>query len=297
MACNGGLLDCNEGGCDIITCICAKYPVEGVILEDPTGSAYLEGGSGLTDPLRVCIEAQRTNETYGEVIVGVTDASGQVATTSHPLVDCKDCCDSFTITGSATMNPDTSQVLTVAPCCQDAEVTISGPDCGGVTTSLSPDGCSLTVTTGATACGTFTVTVFQNLEDCSLVTGTFTIRINNTGQGGAWSFDSAVATDCDGGSCDCRCATTTLAYAPCVDDDTGQKYGTNNGATFDCSVNFGYGCTNATAGCDVGAGPWPPCFSDPGGQCVAACGVCEPPNVEAQCIDKVWHKCNWSCSC
>ncbi|MHA2351157.1 MAG: hypothetical protein ACXADL_16180, partial [Candidatus Thorarchaeota archaeon] len=285
------ILDCENGGCDIITCICHVYPLEGVILEDPTGSAYITGGSGPTDWLMVCIEGGKSNITYGEVIVQVTDAALQVAITSHPLVDCTDCCSAFSLTGAATVNPGVDWTGTLTPCCEDAIVDISdGPDCGTVTPTLSGDGCTVTASVSDSACGTFTVRVRQTKTGCDALEATFVVRINNTGQGGSWAFLNSNPGNCNAsGNCGCGYG-SGLPYAACVFE--GFKYGTNNGATFDCSQNFGYSCFGGTS-CDDG-GSYPPCgggsyeCGDPG----PACG-----NPADWCTGKVWHKCEWSCSC
>jgi hypothetical protein len=188
MACNGGMLDCYNGGCDTITCICAEAPLYGTIVEDPTGSASILGQGSAQ--LQVCIEPQKTNETYGEVVVHVLDSRGYQALTRHPLVDCKECCDTFTLSGASSVNPGAEWTGTISPCCEDVERS-AVVDCGSVSVSLSPDGCTVTATVGDTACGTFTVTVTQDVDGCDEQEASLGVMINNTGQGGAYEARGA----------------------------------------------------------------------------------------------------------
>lgn len=290
MACNGGMLDCEEGGCDTITCICAEPPLYGTIVEDPTGSASILGQGSAQ--LQVCIEPQKTNETYDEVVVHVLDSRGYQALTRHPLVDCNECCDSFSLTGANTVNPDSNVVLTVSPCCTGIEITVAAT-CGSVNSSTSPDGCKVTVSVGAAACGEITVTATYTAENCTTRTATKYIRINNTGQGGAWNDWTACcddanycntccdgSQDCDVGGCDGWVSSSSSII---TETDNGWKrLGRGGPLDPDCSEDIE--CRPCNTGGPTNEG------CTPQGGCSGACG---------SDYEYIWgySVCTWRCSC
>ncbi len=189
LACNGGILDCKNGGCDIITCICPVYPIVGVILEDPTGSAWLTGGSSEHDMLKVCIpmlDEDKTLPEYPVIVVLVTDYFFRQTVVEHPLVNCQVCCDPFTLTGDNTVNPAGDWEGTIDPPCPGATCTVQSNSGCDISCSVNGSGSKVTVSPGATDCGAFEVTVTKGVEDCATVSATKVVRINDTGQGGAW---------------------------------------------------------------------------------------------------------------
>ena len=283
MACNGGQLDCQRGGCDTITCICNEPPMFGVILEDPTGSAWIEGNGGAQ--LQVCIEPQKTDARYGEIIVEVTDSQGQKAITHHPMVDCKPCCTTYTITGAATVNPGADWEGTISPCCTSIEITVTG-DCFTGSSSLSGDGCTVTVSVGDSDCGTFTVTATHNESGCDTLEASIAVRINNTGQGGSWVHDTDSGSlglgGCESG--DCGGGAVTNYGDNCIEGQ--YKYGgfdTSNA----CEGTWTVQCKGGDTGNPCTAsGEEPPCTSH-------GCGC----SGAYPCCDWSWWRCTWECSC
>lgn len=287
LACNGGILDCYNGGCDIITCICARYPVVGIIREDPTGSASLEGGSAPNNPLRVCIEGQKTNAVYAEVIVEVVDDKGQIAITEHPLVNCRECCAEFNITGASSVNPGSTWVGTIAPCCEDikTEVTVN---CGTVAASLSPDGCTVSVTVSDTsACGTFTVTATHEAEDCATRQTSIGVKINNTGQGGQWFYDQSSSELGQQGCTTCGCGGSVAQRSPpCFVGD--YKYG-GFGGPLACDGTATTQCKGTGGG---------PCAACGGASGVNPCGwASQNCGGGTDCEYWGWWRCDWNCPC
>jgi hypothetical protein len=187
MACNGGSLDCEGGMCDDIVCICGIPPYVVEIIEDPTGGrAY--GVSGLR-PM-VCLERSSVSKElkYAVVRAVVTDAVGQVYETEHQLINCSGCCDVFTLSGSSTQNPGTTWEGTLDIPCPGATCEVSSNSGCAFGCSMSPDGSTVSVVVGANDCGSFTVTVTYNQQDCEGISASIVVRINNTGQGGTWNL-------------------------------------------------------------------------------------------------------------
>jgi hypothetical protein len=209
--------------------------------------------------------------------------------TKQIIVGCEECCEQMELTGLDTVaagNPWTGTINPACPCAECEVISNSGCSLG---CTMNEAGSQVTVTPGGGDCGSFTVTVTDKCvgDECDANQVVKTVRI--TGGGAQWSFVSSADNHCnDSGQCGCGYGFAT-PYAACIFG--GFKYGTNNGATFDCSQAFGYSCV---AGADCGAGDaYPPCGG--GAQCGDPGGACG--GGPQWCTSKVWHKCEWKCSC
>jgi hypothetical protein len=244
-----------------------------------------------TGPIMTTVCCDETVESGNFTVVynGVLDCKGS----KDVLVTCDLCCngeDGIVLTGADTVAAAATWTGTITPACPNTTCEVTSNSGCSLSCTVNAEGSQVTVTPGASDCGSFTVTVTDpgGTEQCPAGTSSKTVRI--TGGGASWQFVQSAPADCQG--CDCGCSGTVLPYTPCINE--GLKYGTNNGGTFDCSIGYGYNC-KTLAGCTVGPGSWPPCHSGGGSECSGAClGPC---GSEAPCIDKVWHECEWKCSC
>jgi hypothetical protein len=133
FACNPSMLDC-EGGCTTVVCICGVPPLNVVVLEDPTGG-LISAIPIASTMVKVCLQDNPgdIDDKYPKALIGIQDGKGRIQKVQVSLVDCKDCCDSFTFTGDATVNPNATWSGTLSPGCEYATVSVA-----------SNSGCTLT---------------------------------------------------------------------------------------------------------------------------------------------------------
>jgi hypothetical protein len=104
-------------------------------------------------------------------------------------LDCVSCCEELEITGDATVNPGatwTGTIIGAGKCCTELDLQVtsnSGCTIGGAMDEFCTE---VAVGVGADDCGGFTVTITDLTENCS-ASASFSVRINNTGQGGSWT--------------------------------------------------------------------------------------------------------------
>lgn len=286
LACLGGILDCEEGGCDPVTCICGEPPYYIDIIEDPTGQAWTENVVGsVADGTQnknytpgesnalggfpaVCIPedalgASQDGLEFPEIVAVVSDQRGQRSLVTFPVVDCKpDCCEDLSLTGADTVNPGatwTGSIVHGVDCCEDMDLQVtsnSGCTIGGVLDELCHE---VLVSVGDSDCGSFTVTITDQKEGCPGETAEKTVRINNTGQGGAWT----PGTPCSINPPGCNAPFTGACYnhgtvinGSCIVEDLRYVFSRQS-----CSTNLpGLGCLT---GCQFSSCPascsGPPC--------------------------------------
>lgn len=210
---------------------------------------------------------------------------GCTATKEIPFT-CDACCD-FEILGSATVNPGTTWTGTIQPGCVDTTCGVTSNSGCTLSCELKADGTKVYVDVGAADCGTFVVTVTKAAEgNCAEHAVSFAVRINNTGQGGAWNsiagYDDGPCSNppCAGG------AGTTDYGSTCIDSETGHRYGT--GAT--CGANITYECRGETPTCPVDHNDAPPCVS-------GELNPCSSGHANFKCTIWKWDECEWVCSC
>lgn len=177
-----------------------------------------------------------------ETAMIICSSGGLHGATCCVTVDIDCCCAEFTVSGAATVSPDSIWSGTVDPPCPTATCEVTSNS--GCSLSCGFDGETVTVTVSDTDCGSFTVTITDDKEGCSAV-GTATVRINNEGQGGGWVeqsnckyYNVGPAKHCNApfqGACYKR---STTINNTCIVGDT--KY---ISARQNCSTNLpGSGC-------------------------------------------------------
>lgn len=210
LGCSDTMVDC-RGGCSTISCDCFVPPMVGKVLWDPTcGGVYIVNPAATTtkmpigefrvtptDPVRVCLVKNATicvpliDEYSKFALIQVCDARNVCDLVKVHLLMCDDpsyCCGytGMTIDGDNTVDPGDTWTGDITPACPGATCTVGGfvPSCtGGLSCSVSSDGAQVHVAVADGTCGSFWVRI-GNAEECP---GAYkTVRINNTGQGGAW---------------------------------------------------------------------------------------------------------------
>lgn len=149
------------------------------------------GGVGMTWKAPDCCDGQ-------EVVVCVSSIDGSCSDCRSFKLECGLCCEEFEIIGADTANPSSIWSGAITPPCPGAECTVSNNSGCPMECEVNPDGSTVTVGVGAKNCGSFTVTVTEDVstqqkieDECTAETATKTVRIN--GNGGGWQA-------CGGGS-------------------------------------------------------------------------------------------------
>lgn len=139
-------------------------------------------------------------------------------------LDCLLCCVELEITGADTVNPGsvwTGYISGASKCCAELNLEVtsnSGCTIGGAMNEFCTE---IYVTPGADDCGGFTVTITDEGEECS-ASASKSVRINNTGQGGAWTIGSSCSINPPG----------------CNAPFTGACYNHGVGINGNCTVEF-----------------------------------------------------------
>jgi len=206
FGCNPSMLDC-EGGCTTI--VCTQNILEAYILSDPSKTARLMssvygGGTPLGQgvgsgdkTIAVCIDDATCiipdDLDYPVIVVLLIGPGGQEYIVEVALVDCCCLCEELSLTGSSTVNHNSIWSGTLTPACPGATVEVSSNSgCEGFTAGVSELGNQVLVNVPEDVCGSFTVSV----EDgCERNSANFTVKINDSGQGGEWTEISRCTLD------------------------------------------------------------------------------------------------------
>ena len=301
MVCLGGMLDCEQGGCDLIACICGAPPYNVSILSDPTEQAWTEPGFFP----KVCVpEGMKLDLEHGEIIARVTDANGQSFVTTHSLVDCAQCCDPFVLGGDDNKDPNSTWTGTITPACEGATVVVTSNSGCTLSGTVASDGATVSVPIGALDCGAFTVTVSFNESGCDVQSASITVRINDTGaNGGDWALDTViwcrVQSGCGGHDCTCAggdCVGVPHNHAACIDGE--YRYGLGNAAPNLCTLLYKEYCSRINAGDNFDCEGKPPCLDTTHYDCTTNC-TCPACGGAPAANDWYWdcHRCVWECAC
>lgn len=220
----------------------------------------------------------------GIVEVLVMDGRGRTSNTTWTLDGSCDCCESFTVTEDQTVvDPGGVATFTINPPCPGATCEVTSNSGCTLGCSVSPSGKSVVVVVGASDCGTFTVTVTSvGTTECPEESDTSGgVKINNTGQGGAWEHDIP---NPNPGCSECGAGGAVTQYTDSCLFGV-YKYGgfdpTDNNP---CEGTWTVQC-KGPADCN-GHGSEPPCTSKGCG-----CGGDYP------CCAWGWWRCAWECTC
>jgi len=204
------------------------------------------------------------------------------------------CCDAFAVTADqATVDPGATAKFTIGPPCPGATCTVtsnSGCAANKLACSVSEDGSKALVVVGGTACGSFDVTVTQAATaSCAQYSASTTVRINNTGQGGAWvavGYQERVNGNCSEGSNIWPCTVGKFRYA---DDPRGGGLANCRSPDQAFSISNG-GCNPGDWYCPTCTGASYPCnkYDD-------YCANSNPPPIYV-CVYGycIWE---WKCTC
>lgn len=244
---------------------------------------------------------------------------------SVEMEDCG-CCKDFTLTGNETVNPGSQWTGLISPACQDAECSVVSNSGCTLTCSMNGSGSEVYVTPGALDCGSFTVTITYSVEDCIEKSASWSVRINDLGQGGGWIeielYEYSVEVYClTNTECTNHVGTYVSEDLGCVDEnDQRYKYGrsyTCGGGDECCQTILQYcwgcewqGCTNPDPSTNA---PVPPanCLRDVYGdqfeQCVDYGDGCGAGHTECaggggyeticRCTEWSYGLCEWKCTC
>lgn len=162
-------------------------------------------------------------------------------------VECGECCADFTLTGNATVDPGATWTGTIDPACPGAECFVSSNSGCSLECDVNAAGSQVTVTVGASDCGSFTVTVRDTVKDgeCYANQDSYTVMINNTGQGGEYI---SCGSNTWNGSCSyigCACTEYSGIYEAIWDEGSGATCGL-------CAQNFVCGDSTIAEWCPAG---------------------------------------------
>jgi hypothetical protein len=167
------------------------------------------------------------------------------------IVDCRCCCEAFTLTGNDTVNAGNTWTGTIDPACPGATATVVANSSNCTFTGVvNGAGSQVTVDVGAGDCGGFTVTVTEGSSDCSGESASFGVRI--LGNGGAW------ANKCTrpGTQCNNQGLITTVSELCRWRIECGDS----TGNCYECGQEGDYQCHNGWGDC---SGAFPGCTSCP----------------------------------
>lgn len=276
-------------GCDIAPYWAAFGSWE---LSGGNGDCYLLFGDQTSLIATVCCDDAASAQTLSLCYNGPLNCTDCISI----IVECDECCEDFTLTGNDTVNRGSTWTGTIDPACPGATCEVVSNSGCELTCEVNGTGSQVTVATGGGQCGGFTVTVTDAGVGAECSANSASKHVRMIGGNGTWRYKSNSATEecggaalCnDGGLCGCGYG-SSYPYSPCVLENE-LKYGLNNGATFDCSQNYGYSCLAGTT-CTCGA-------SYPGCGGGASCGDPGPAcsNPPSWCTAHVWHVCEWRCA-
>jgi len=203
----------------------------------------------------------------GFIVVAVpeeTDESSMIVCSSGGLhgatccltvtIEC--CCAEPVLSGPETTTKPGSVEWSVVPACPGAEVACTG-ECTDITVGINEAGDTITATLGASACGSFGVSL---TDSCSWSVNSNKCRITNDG---GWDAATATTDLCDkddlGGCCDAECVPPVTICTGLVG---------KNCAYYDKCYNYGFFCSGVVGQC-YGSPCRPPCAPD---------SDCNPPN-------------------
>lgn len=292
LACNPSMLDC-DGGCTQIACICPAGLLEGRVVFDPTGGLIQVAGYTHTSVI-VCLmgDPGDLGQEYPSAVIAIFDGTTEVKV-NVALVACLDCCDEMTLTGDDTVNPGSTWTGTISPSCGDLECSVVSNSGCSLSCNVLAGGAQVTVAVGANDCGSFTVTVTDVTDDSCVETASKTVRINNTGQGGAWvniDFFAGVNTcrnDCGG---DPMRTSTDGFTQNCIDGK--YRVGAWNSAIGNMSCWCCYACDTGCSADD----PHPD-------KCATICLDCPATDWCGECTGTyrgnytTWGLWEWKCTC
>lgn len=102
-------------------------------------------------------------------------------------ITCDECCEDFTLTGASTVDPGSQWTGTIDPACPGAKCWVVSNSGCTITCQVNEAGSQVTATPGASDCGSFKVTVYDDVFGCDQNNAEKWVRINDTGQGGGWT--------------------------------------------------------------------------------------------------------------
>lgn len=291
LACNPSMLDC-KGGCTKIACICGGGILSASVKSDPTGG-MIQIADASPSHVTVCLNGDPGDlgEEYPKAVISVSGIGGSVDV-EVALVDCLDCCEDFEITGAATVNPGATWTGTISPACPGATCEVSSNSGCSLSCSVNGAGSQVTVTPGASDCGSFTVTVSDGTGDACSASASAVVRINNTGQGGAWSIvQSNLGGGCQGANC--TFGSYTYNHSPITNEQ--YKYGLG----INCQNDWTQKCYGVEGCADDGTPPpgsSPESCDDKGTNCSGS--PCDGgARTCCDCNHYNYSKCEWICSC
>lgn len=241
-----------------------------------------------SDPDNIFISSQTAFSATVEV---TSNASDGVATltyygpgctaTKEIIIECSGCCASFTLSGADTVAPGSTWTGTISPACPYATCSVVSNSGCDLSCSINEAGSSVSVVTGGSDCGGFTVTVEDDGFKCTESDSKF-VRIT----GGSWaheypSGDLGLAGCTDGVGCSVG-GGANYFYDYCYQGE--YKYG-------GFEVQVGHACEGTWLNQCKGTsedpcspdGEQPPCMS----KSVPSC----------TCVYWGWWRCNWVCEC
>lgn len=219
-------------------------------------------------------------------------------------LDCVDCCEQFSLTGAATVNPGATWTGTINPPCPGATCEVVSNSGCTLACVIDDAGSQVQVTTDANDCGSFTVTVTESgglVEGCQGYSATKAVRINNTGQGGSWTSlgsptnCTAAGTCCSSATGTCTCGTLVGVPLGCVVDEC--KYnGVGGTGTLCMCVNAPWCCTSplSTRPCSTACPN--PCGQSCATTCPAPSCPIPPGSWTGECKIQ-WTSQEWRCAC
>lgn len=221
-----------------------------------------------------------------KVVITATGPYGCEDSVEIPLACC---CREFSVLGSNTVNPGGNWIGTIDPPCPGATCNVTSNSGCILTCGINPSGDSVTVSIGASDCGSFTVTVTEEVsEGCTpQKQASKTVRINNTGQGGAWVEIES-------------CTNTDLCPVGCRSGVGGNESCTVEQYQYQWSYNCCYTDLYAGAGCETDCpaehcNPSNECGTPPCSytSCGGSCNCMGEGGTVIQSLDKN----EWKCSC
>jgi len=211
------------------------------------GEILSEGGGTGTKTIAVCIDDATCiipdDLDYPYVILLLIGPGGQEQVVEVALVDCCCLCEGLTLTGSGTVNHNSIWSGTLTPACPNATCEVSSnSECEGFTCGVSALGNQVLINVPEDACGSFSVTV---TDGCERNTASFSVRINDSGQGGEWTVLSTCVYSDVGPAKHCNAPFNGSCYkrSTTINNNCTLEQFKYLSARQNCSTNLpGYGC-------------------------------------------------------
>lgn len=287
FACNPSMLDCS-GGCTQVSCICGPI-AQATVESDPTGSAQV---SIYGNYAVVCIndsncDVGSSNE-YPYILLKLTSVVGEIRTVEVAVVDCRCCCEEFTLTGDDTVGNGLGATWTgtISPACPGATAEVTSNSGCDLTAIVNGAGSQVLVnTTGA--CGQMIVTVTGPDGNCTAYSDSKGVRIAG-GSWGNWTLCCQVGDLCDtccGSDWLCNLCGEGWTYtaAQIIETEDGQFYRLGEGGVGDPT------CAGPTGS--------RPCDSSGEYRSCAPIGATGDPCEENNVYTYNYSSCDWSCEC